>query len=163
MAQLDLLGCGVEGALLPAGRQLASLCLEGCNPDRVGATFYAQQRPHAPASPSDRAQRSGRAPLDLLAWLGAALPQASVKVVDAPLALDPLSMQDYAQRLAEVAPASVSLEACTLHNADGSLSAHSVADMARHMEGRFAGSLAVTCPGSSEGSCMLVRIGAEVA
>lgn len=162
MADLDLLGCAVEGAAVPAGRQLASLTLDGCNPEREGAAFYAQERARAHAGPSARQRRSGRALLDLLAWLGAALPQAAVKVVDARLALGPLSMQDYAQALSEVAPASVSLEACTLHARDGSLSAHSVADLARHMAGRFGGSLAVTCPASSEGSCTLVRVGSEV-
>ena len=108
----------------------------------MGATFV----PH-----------SSRAPINLLDWLAAAQPQASVQVSDAQLTLGTLSMECYAKRLSEVAPASVAIEACTLHRRDGCLSMHSVADMAWYTGRLFGRRVAVTWSAFMN-SCLIVRV-----
>ena len=134
--------CSIEGLLPPAGRQLRSLRLASCNTGHRGATF---------------AEHSGPAPINLLDWLAAAQPQAIVHVSSAQLTLGTLSMERCAKRLSEVAPASVAIEACTLHRRDGCLSMHSVADMARYMGRHYGRRVAVTYS-ASKNSCLIVRV-----
>ena len=138
---LELQYCDVEGLVLPAQRQLRSIRLRCCNPEHGGATFALQ---------------SGRAAIDLLAWLAAARPGAAVQVSDSQLALGRLSMERCAERLSEAAPHSVDIRACTLHGRDGRLSRR-VADMARYMGRRFGRRVAVACP-ASKNSCRIERM-----
>ena len=73
-----------------------------------------------------------------------------------------LSMERYASKLSEAAMHSVTIVDCTLHGRDGSLSMHSVADLAWYMEhtpvGQHLGKrLAFTCL-SSKLPCLNVRV-----
>ena len=74
------------------------------------------------------------------------------------LTLGMLSMEQYAERLSELATGSISLSDCRLHGPDASLSTHSVADVARYMGQYYARRVTVTCTENKK-CCTIERVG----